>query len=122
MPHRNRRAVSCRSWVLLEQTTQPLTTHGGSVPPLCCGLDGQLIIEALMVSFVVVMGLELADRPAQRLADQDYPFEARLFNRPHKALGDGIGVSGQLHRRRAVRRKSFELPIPSIPYVAGPSS
>jgi len=33
------------------------------------------------------MGLELADSPAQRrFADQDHRFEARLFNRPHKAL------------------------------------
>jgi len=40
-----------------------------------------------------VMGLELADSPAQRrFADQDHPFEARLFNRPHKALGDGVDV------------------------------
>ena len=42
-------------------------------------------------------------------------------NGPDEALGHRVGVSRQLHCRRAVRRKPFELLIPSIRCVAGPS-
>jgi hypothetical protein len=33
-----------------------------------------------------------------------------------------VGVSRQLHRRRAVRRKPFRLPIPSIRYMGASSN
>ena len=46
-----------------------------------------------MVPFVVVVSLELADRPAQRgFAHQDHAVEARLLDRAHKALGDGVEI------------------------------
>lgn len=46
-----------------------------------------------MVPFVVIVSLELADRPAQRgFANQDHAVEARLLYRAHKALGDGVEI------------------------------
>jgi hypothetical protein len=43
-------------------------------------------------------------------------------DRADHALNEWIGVSRQLHRRRAVRRKPFELPIPSIRYMGASSN
>jgi hypothetical protein len=40
--------------IVLQETTQSLTTHHGSVPPLGRRLDDELILEALMVPFVVI--------------------------------------------------------------------
>ena len=61
-----------------QQTTQPLATYDGSIPTLRRRLDDELILEALMVAFVVVVSLECADRPAQLgFANQDHAVEAR---------------------------------------------
>ena len=58
-----------------------------------------------MVPFVVVVSLELADRPAQRsFANQDHAVEARLLYRAHKALGDGVEI------RRAGGKRTVSTP------------
>ena len=44
------------------------------------------------------------------------------LDRREEALHDGIGVSRQLHRRRAVRPKSFASRIPSTPCMAASSN
>jgi hypothetical protein len=72
-----------------------------------------------MVAFVMVVLDELVDRNTQRaLAHEDNPIQARLLDGPYEALRIRIGVSSQVHRERAVRRKPFGSPIPFIRCVA----
>ena len=56
------------------------------------------------------------------VTEGDEAIQAFILDGPYETLGVRVGMSRQLHRRRAVRRKSFELPIPSIRCVAGRSS
>ena len=55
-----------RGWpvVVLQQTTQPLTTRDGSVTAIGARADDELILESLMVPFAVIVRDELSDRPA----------------------------------------------------------
>ena len=55
-----------RGWpvVVLQQATQTITTRDGSVPAMCDRARDELILEALMVPFAVIVRDELADRPA----------------------------------------------------------
>jgi hypothetical protein len=48
--------------------------------------------------------------------------EALAADGANDALDVRVGVSRQLHRRRAVRRKPFELRIPSIRCVGASSN
>jgi hypothetical protein len=76
-----------------------------------------------MVPFTVVVRHEVRNRAAKMtLTQRDHAVEAFLLDRPNEPLGVRVGVSGQLHRRRAVRRKPFELSILSIRCTAGRSS
>jgi len=50
------------------------------------------------------------------------PIEALRTSGPDESFGDPIGVSRQLHRRRAVRPKSFASRIPSTPCMAASSN
>ena len=55
-----------RGWpvVVLQQATQTITTRDGSVQAMCDRARDELILEALMVPFAVIVRDELADRPA----------------------------------------------------------
>jgi hypothetical protein len=76
-----------------------------------------------MIPFaVVVLDVLRHGLPEMPLPDRNQPVKAFFLDRPHETFRVGVGVSRQLHRRRAVRRKPFELPIPSIRYVAESSS
>jgi hypothetical protein len=61
------------------------------------------------------MGDKLRDGPAKvAFAERNQAIETFLLDRADEAFSVGVGVSCRLHRRRTVRRKPFELPIPSI--------
>ena len=61
------------------------------------------------------------DRPQMSFMERNDVVETFSARRPDQALAERVGVSRQLHRRRAVRRKPFGLLIPSIRCVGGPS-
>jgi hypothetical protein len=76
-----------------------------------------------MIPLSMVVHEKFAKRLSQVVLTQhDDPIQTLPFDRPHEPLRVRIGVSRQLHRRRAVRRKPFALPIPFIRSMAGPSS
>jgi hypothetical protein len=53
----------------------------------------QLVTDALMVSFGMVMGHELGDRATKvPLPQQDYAIEALLFDRPNESLRVCVAV------------------------------
>jgi hypothetical protein len=54
--------------------------------------------------------------------EYDHGIEALTSDRANDALDVGVGASCRLHRLRAVRRKPFVSPIPSIRGVAGRSN
>jgi hypothetical protein len=60
--------------------------------------------------------------PKVALPEENHSVKALAFDGSHKPLRVGVGVSRQLHRRRAVRRKPFRLPIPSIRYMGASSN
>src|SRR5438093_12538071 len=69
-----------------------------------------------MIPFSMVVRKELTQSLTKMaLPDQNHSVKTSALDRSHKPLRVGVGVSRQLHRRRAVGRKPFELPIPSIP-------
>jgi hypothetical protein len=113
---------SGRSRVVVQKAAESRTSTDATSTLARDGFK-QFIAEALMIALAMVVLDVLGDRaPEMALAKRYDPIEAFLLNRPHETFGVGIGVSRQLHRRRTVRRKSFELPIPSIRCGAGPSS
>jgi hypothetical protein len=64
-------------------------------------------------------GQDSAEMPLVR---RNQIVEALTTHCPDQSLAIGVGVSRQLHRRRAVRHKPFESPIRSIRSVVGRSS
>lgn len=81
------------------------------------------VLQTLMIPLTMVMHDKLRHRSSEvTFSDRNDPIETLFLHRPHEPLRVGVGVSRQLHRRRAVGRKPFELPIRSIRYVAGSSS
>jgi hypothetical protein len=72
--------------------------------------------------FMIVGDVARKYAAQMRLAQNDDVIQTLAAQGSDQAFCVWIGVSHQLHRRRAVRRKPFESPIPFIPYVAGPSS
>jgi RNase P protein component len=83
----------------------------------------QFVAKALMVAFAMIVDDKLGERTPEMLLTQRYQsIHAFFLDRTHKPLRVGIGVSRQLHRRRAVRRNPFELRIPSIRCVGASSN
>ena len=53
----------------------------------------QLVTEALVISFQMVMTDELGGSLSNRLlAEQNQPFETRLLNRPHESFRVGVQI------------------------------
>jgi hypothetical protein len=76
-----------------------------------CGVKSQPSVRAMAVGMIHEDG----DRAFEMLAIQDeQPVETFVTDGSHETLGDGIGVSRRLHRRRAVPRKRSESRIRSI--------
>lgn len=69
---------------------------------------------------ILCVGVQHVPQPAG--IDHQDVVETFAPNRSDQALRIGVGVSRQLHRRRAVRRKPFELHIPSIRYMGTSSN
>jgi 5-carboxymethyl-2-hydroxymuconate isomerase len=83
----------------------------------------QFVFQPLVVAFTTVMREVIGERPPKvAFTEWQHATEAFLSDRAYEALRISIGVSRQLHRQRAVRRKLFELLIPSIRCVGGPSN
>lgn len=70
---------------------------------------------------MIVPDVGSEDAPKMGLVDDDHVVETLASDGSDQAFDVRIGVSRQLHRRRAVRHKLFELHIPSI-RCAGASS
>jgi hypothetical protein len=83
----------------------------------------QFVAQSLMIPFAMIVGDKLRDGASKvALAERDQAIETFLLDRADEAFSVSIGVSRQLHRRRAVRRKPFELRIPSIRCVGASSN
>jgi hypothetical protein len=88
------------SVVVLQQASEPFTRQNATVA------DGrgryrydQLIAQALMVPFVMIVLDEFADGTPKRLfTDENHPVQARFLDHPDEALRVRVGVSRQLHR------------------------
>ena len=75
----------------------------------------QFVVQPLVIPLVMGVGDKLRDRSSMvALAERNQAVQTFLFDRADEPFGVGVGVSRQLHRRRTVRCKPFELPIPSI--------
>ncbi len=75
----------------------------------------QLVAQPLMIAFLMIVDDVLGHGLLEvTLAEGNDAIETFMFDGANEALGMGIGVSRQLHRRRAVRRKPFASRIPSI--------
>ena len=84
------------SVIVLQQSTQSRTTSDRSVSASRCR-DGeeQLVAEALMIPFMMVVLDELANRSAQRvLAHKNQSVQARFLDRSHEALRVRIEIGG----------------------------
>ena len=56
-----------------------------------------------MVSFLMIMKNELAGGPVETgLTDQHHALQTALFDTPHEAFGESIGMNRQLHSIRPV--------------------
>src|SRR5712691_8785803 len=112
------------SVIVLQQATEPLTRQNAAVADDLGGhRHDQLIAQALMVAFAMIVLDELADgSPERPFTDENHPVQAGFLDRPYEALRVRIGVSHQLHRRRSVRRKPFASRILSIRCVGASSS
>jgi hypothetical protein len=87
-----------------------------------CPLD-QGVLETLMVPLAVLVRDELLHgSPEMPFSKRNEAIETLLVDRPDEPLRIRIGVSRQLHRRRVVRYKPFELRIPSIRCVGASSN
>jgi len=112
------------SVIILQQATEPLTRQNAAVAD---GLGGhrhdQLIAEALMVAFAMIVLDELPDgSPERPFTDENHPIQTGFLDRPYEALRVCVGVGRQLHCRRAVRPKPFVSHTPSIRYMAASSN
>jgi hypothetical protein len=87
--------------IVLKESTQSWTTGDWHIAP-GLGADGeqQHVSHSLMISFVVVVGHELANGAPQRIfADEDQSVETRFFNGPNEALRVCVEIWGT--RRQA---------------------
>ena len=97
--------------VELKEPTQSWTTGDRTLAPsFGGGGEKQQVSHPLMISFVMVVRHELANRAAQRaFADQDQSIETRFFDGPHEAFRERIEIGGMgrqadgLDTRRAQR-------------------
>ena len=76
-----------------------------------------------MIPLAMIVGDKFRDSPSMMaLTTGNQAVQTFLFDRADEPFGVGVGVSRQLHRRRAVRRKPFALHIPSIRCVGASSN
>ena len=96
------RPSRCVAIVIVKQTAQSLTAlniAGRCANFLPCFEDG--VVQALMISFLVIMKKVLANSAAQRfLSEKDHLHETLGFDTSHKSLDVGVQI-------RALWRKPY---------------
>jgi len=89
--------------VILQQSTEPLPRHNAAVAARL-GRDrrDQLIAQALMIAFVMIVLDEFADGSAERrFTDQNHLVQTGFFDRSNEPLRERIEIRGT--RRQADR-------------------
>jgi len=82
--------------------------------------DGSILVQGEVSSPLVIVAEIGHDRPTEAdLVEHDDVVQALAANGSDHPFDVRPGVSCRLHRQRAVRRKPFVLPTPSIRCVAG---
>ena len=89
--------MSCGgSVIVLQQSTEPLTRQNAAVA-VCQGRyrHDQLIAQALMVAFAMIVLDELANgSPEGRFTDKNDPVQAGFLDRPNEALRVRVEIRG----------------------------
>jgi len=89
--------MSCGgSVIVLQQSTEPLTRQNAAVADgLGRHRHDQLIAQALMVAFAMVVLDELADgSPERPFTDENHPIQAGFLDRPYEALRVRVEIRG----------------------------
>jgi hypothetical protein len=98
--------ISLRSLsvVVTEHPAESLATlHvSATVADIFAWVD-QSVVQALVISFRVVMRKVLDDGPAQRsLSEEDHLAQALFLDRPDESLYPSIGLGGRMHLIRTM--------------------
>ena len=109
--------------VILQQSSEPLTRHNAAVAArLGRYRRDQLIAQALMVAFVMIVLDEFADgSPERPFTDENHPVQTGFLDRPNEPLRERIEIRGtgrqadHLHscggERLAERQREQRIPI-----------
>ena len=84
---------------------QPVDLGTATMRPAAGGMTGRGVGESLSR---LIRDVILHEAAAVRSAHDDHEIEAFATNGSDEAFDVGVGMSRQLHRRRAVRCKPFE--------------
>ena len=82
--------------VILQQSSKPLTRqHATVVDGRVCDGHDQLIAQALMIAFAMIVLDELGDgSPERRFTEENHPVQAGFLDRPNEALRVCVEIRG----------------------------